>query len=87
MPEIRIRGTYTRSCNIGLLDFTFDDGTRLSYTLHSTIGAPVWEPLVLTPADLRNGVSTWRTKIAASELVRLERYRAGGSYYDPEGDG
>ena len=25
MPEVRIRGAYTRSCNIGLLDFNFDD--------------------------------------------------------------
>ncbi|MGE0742329.1 MAG: alkaline phosphatase [Hyphomonadaceae bacterium] len=87
MPEVRIRGVYTRSCNVGLLDFSFDDGPRLSYTLHNTIGAAVWEPLVLTPSDLRNGASTWRTKIAQTELVRLERHRAGGSYYDPEGDG
>lgn len=87
MPEVRIRGVYTRSCNIGLMSFSFDDGPRMSYTLHNTIGAATWDPLVLTPADLRNGVSTWRTKIAPSELVRLERYRAGGSYYDPEGDG
>ncbi len=86
MPEVRIRGTYTRSCNIGLMDFNFDDGPRMSYTLHSTIGAPVWEPLVLTPANLRNGVSTWRSKISESELVRLERYRGGGAYYAPRID-
>jgi len=87
MPEVRIRGVYTRSCNIGLMSFSFDNGPRMSYTLHNTIGAPAWDPLILTPADLRNGASTWRTKIAPTELVRLERYRAGGSYYDPEGDG
>jgi alkaline phosphatase D len=87
MPEVRIRGAYTRSCNIGLLSFDFEDGPRLRYTLHSTIGAPAWDPLELTPADLRNGVSSWRTKITPSELIRLERYRGGGSYYDPEGDG
>lgn len=87
MPEVRIRGVYTRSCNIGLMSFSFDNGPRMSYTLHNTIGSPAWDPLILTPADLRNGASTWRTKIAPTELVRLERYRAGGSYYDPEGDG
>ncbi len=87
MPEVRIRGVYTRSCNIGLMSFSFDNGPRMSYTLHNTIGAPAWDPLILRPADLRNGASTWRTKIAPTELVRLERYRAGGSYYDPEGDG
>jgi alkaline phosphatase D len=84
MPETRIRATYTRSHNVGLMTFNFDDGPRMSYTLHNTIGASVWDPLVLTPADLRNGVSTWRTKIDARELQRLERYRAGGSYFDPD---
>lgn len=83
MPEVRIRNVYTRSCNVGLLDFNFDDGPRLSYTLHNTIGAPVWPALELTPADLRNGASTWRAKIAPTELERLERFRAGGSYYNP----
>lgn len=83
MPEVRIRGPYTRSCNIGLMEFSFDNGPRMSYTLHNTIGAPAWDPLVLTPSDLRNGASTWRTKIAPRELERLERYRAGGAYYDP----
>lgn len=84
MPEVRIRGPYTRSCNIGLMEFSFDSGPRMSYTLHNTIGAPAWDPLVLTPADLRNGVESWRAKIAPRELERLERYRAGGAYYDPD---
>jgi alkaline phosphatase D len=86
MPEIRIRETYTRSVNIGLLDFSFEPTPKLTYTLHNVIGAPVWDPLVLTPADLRNGVQSWRAKIDADELVRLERYRRGGAYFDPEGD-
>lgn len=87
MPEIRIRRTWTRSVNVGLLSFSFDEGPRLSYTLHNVYGAPVWAPLVLTPNDLRNGVATWREKIDPAELIRLERYRAGGDYFDPEGDG
>jgi alkaline phosphatase D len=86
MPEVRIRGPYTRSCNIGLMEFSFDSGPRMSYTLHNTIGAPAWDPLMLVPADLRNGVETWRTKIAPRELERLERYRAGGAYYEPQVD-
>ena len=66
------------------MQFSFDEGApRMSYTLHNTIGVPVWEPLVLTPSDLRNGAATWRSKIAQTELVRLERYRGGGAYYDP----
>jgi alkaline phosphatase D len=84
MPEVRIRRPWTRSVNVGLLDFSFDDGPKLTYTLHNVYGAPAWDPLVLTPADLRNGVSTWRQKIDADELVRLERYREGGAYYDPD---
>lgn len=86
MPEVRIRNVYTRSCNVGLMDFSFESGPRMTYTLHSTIGAPVWDPLVLTPADLRNGVATWRSKIAPAELQRLERHRAGGAYFDPASD-
>ena len=84
MPEVRIRSPWTRSCNLGLLDFSFDDGPTLTYTLHNIYGAPAWAPLVLKPADLRNGASTWREKIDERELVRLERYRAGGAYYDPD---
>ncbi len=84
MPEVRIRRPWTRSVNVGMLDFSFDGGPKLTYTLHNVYGAPAWAPLVLTPADLRNGVATWRQKIDQEELVRLERYRAGGAYYDPD---
>lgn len=69
------------------MQFSFEGGARMSYTLHNTIGAPAWDPLVLTPADLRNGASMWRAKIAESELLRLERYRGRGSYFEPERDG
>lgn len=86
MPEVRIRRPWTRSCNVGLLDFSFERGPKLTYTLHNIYGAPAWAPLELTPADLRNGVSTWRQKIDRNELVRLERYRAGGAYYDPDAE-
>lgn len=86
MPEVRMRRAWTRSVNVGLLDFSFEQGPRLSYTLHNVYGAPAWDPLVLTPADLRNGVMTWRSKINPDELERLERFRAGGSYFDPPRD-
>jgi len=48
----------------------------------------VWEPLVLTPDDLRNGVQTWDSKSDPNELKRLERFKRGGGYYGndvPEG--
>lgn len=84
MPEIRIRETYARSVNFGMLDFQWEPEPRMTFTLHNHLGAPVWAPLTLTPADLRNGRATWREKIDADELVRLERYRAGGAYFVPE---
>ncbi|MGH6950443.1 MAG: alkaline phosphatase D family protein [Vitreimonas sp.] len=87
MPEVRIRPTYTRSVNIGLMDFSFENGPRMSYTLHTSIGAAAWAPLVLTPGDLRNGVTTWRDKIDPLALERMQRHQRGGSYFDPEGDG
>jgi alkaline phosphatase D len=87
MPEVRIRPTFTRSVNMGLMEFTFErGGPRMSYTLYNVIGAAAWAPLELTPADLRNGVQTWRSKIDPGELVRLERYRAGGSYFTQDVD-
>ena len=32
----------------------------------------VYDPLVLTPAELRNGASTWREKMDPKELARRE---------------
>jgi len=88
MPEIRIRQTYTRSVNVGLLDFSYGEGgPKLNYNLYNVYGAAAWDALELTPADLRNGAATWRSKIGRRELERHERFRAGGSYFDPEGDG
>ncbi len=88
-PEVRVRDTWTRSVNVGLMRFDLTDGTpTVTYTLHDVQGEAVWEPLVLTPADLTNGVSTWRAKADPRELQRLERFRRGGGYYGfdaPEG--
>ena len=84
MPEVRMREVWTRSCNVGVLGFDFEHGPRMTFNLYNVIGASVWDPLVLTPADLRNGMQSWRTKIDPDELVRLERYRRGGSYFDPD---
>lgn len=84
VPEIRIRPVYAKSYNFGLLEFTPGPTPTLTYNLYDIMGGPVWKPLVLTPADLKNGASTWRDKIDPKELKRLERYRAGGAYYGPE---
>lgn len=83
-PEVRIRPAWGRSVNVGVLAFRAGPEPTLTFTLHNPLGDAVWKPLVLTPADLRNGVQSWRSKIDAKELERLERYRAGGPYYAPE---
>ncbi|WP_036135977.1 alkaline phosphatase D family protein [Luteimonas mephitis] len=81
-PEVRVRDTWTRSVNVGLMRFDMTGDTpQLIYTLHDVMGEPVWDPLVLTPDDLRNGARTWDSKSDPVELERLERFREGGGYY------
>ena len=89
VPEMRVRGTWTRSVNVGVMQFDLrGDTPSLTFTLHDMLGRPVWEPLVLTPDDLRNGVRSWDRKADPVELERLERFKRGGGYYgtDPGPD-
>ncbi len=81
VPEMRIRDTWSRSVNVGVLNFEMGPSPKLTFTLHDLLGARVWDPLVLTPADLRNGVRTWDRLADPRELRRLERHRAGRGYY------
>ncbi|WP_421729545.1 alkaline phosphatase D family protein [Brevundimonas sp.] len=86
-PEVRVRDTWTRSVNVGLMRFDMTGPTpTLTYTLHDVQGEAVWDALVLTPADLSNRVKTWDAKSDPAELARLERFKRGGGYYgyDPE---
>jgi alkaline phosphatase D len=71
-PELRIRKPYFRTVNFGLLDFSWEPEPKVTYTLRDVRGDRVYEPLTLTPAELRNGVSTWRAKMDADELARRE---------------
>lgn len=81
-PEVRIRDTWTRSVNVGHLRFDMTGATpTMTYTLHDVMGEAVWDPLVLTPADLTNGMRTWDKKADPEELQRLERFKRGGGYY------
>ncbi len=81
-PEVRIRDVWTRTVNVGCLRFDMTGETpTMTYSLHDVLGAPVWKPLVLTPADLTNGVKTWDAKADPLELERLERFKRGGGYY------
>lgn len=89
VPEVRVRDVWTRTVNVGCMRFDLTGDTpTLTYTLHDDLGEAVWEPLVLTPDDLRNGARTWDRKSDPEELQRLERFRRGGGYYGfdpPEG--
>lgn len=89
MPEVRVRDTWTRSVNVGVMRFDLTgEVPTLTYTLHDSLGESVWDPLVLTPADLRNGVRSWDRTSDPKELRRLERFKQGKGYYGvdpPEG--
>jgi alkaline phosphatase D len=71
-PELRIRLPYFRTVNFGLLDFAWEPEPKVTFTLRDVRGDRVYEPLTLTPAELRNGAATWRLKMDPKELARRE---------------
>lgn len=81
VPELRVRDVWFRSVNFGLMRFEMGAKPKLTYTLHDVLGDPIWDPLVLTPDDLRNGVRSWDRLADPNELKRLERHRSGRGYY------
>lgn len=80
-PEVRLRAPWVGSHNFGLLDFSFGPTPQVEMSVRNVIGAPVWDPVVVTAADLVNGRSSWRRVIDPAELKRRERLAKGGSYY------
>jgi len=72
-PEVRIRLPWFRSVNFGLLDFEWEPEPKVTFTLRDLRGDSAWEPVTLTTADLKNGVSTWAAKIDAAALAHRER--------------
>ncbi len=72
-PEVRIRLPWFRSVNFGLLDFEWEPEPKVTFTLRDLRGDRAWEPVTLTPAELKNGVSTWAAKIDAAALAHRER--------------
>jgi alkaline phosphatase D len=62
-PEVRIRPPWFRSVNFGLLDFEWEPEPRVTFTLRDVRGDSAWAPVTLTPSELKNGVSTWASKI------------------------
>jgi alkaline phosphatase D len=71
-PELRIRPPYFRSVNFGLLDFEWEPEPKVTYTLRDERGDRVFDAVTLTPAELRNGVSTWRAKMDPKLLAQRE---------------
>jgi alkaline phosphatase D len=72
-PELRIRPPYFRTVNFGLLDFEWDPEPKATFSLRDMRGDRAFEPVTLTPAELRNGASTWRAKMDPKLLARRER--------------
>jgi hypothetical protein len=76
-PEVRMRPVYAGGSNFGLLEFEMGASPQLTFKLFSEWGDAVWKPFTLSPADLRNGVSTWKSKIDEKELARRNARQAG----------
>ena len=74
-PEMRIRLPYFRTVNFGLLDFEWAPEPKVTFSLRDVRGDRALESLTLTPAELKNGVSSWRSKIDAAALARREAAR------------
>ena len=72
-PEMRIRPPWFRTVNFGLLDFAWEPEPKVTFTLRDVRGDRVYEALSLTPAELKNGASTWRSKMDPKELERRDR--------------
>ncbi len=75
-PEMRIRLPYFRTVNFGLLDFQWDPEPKVTFSLRDVRGDPALATLTLTPAELKVGVSSWRSKMDPRELERRDRAAA-----------
>lgn len=71
-PEMRIRLPYFRTVNFGLLDFEWAPEPKVTFTLRDLRGDRAFDAVTLTAAELRNGASSWRSKIDAKERARRE---------------
>ena len=72
-PEMRIRMPWFRTVNFGILDFAWEPEPKVTFTLRDVRGDRVYEALSLMPVELKNGASTWRSKMDSKELERRDR--------------
>jgi len=82
-PEIRIRPVHFAGPNVGLVTFDLTGEPTLTFELVGEDGRRAWSPFVLRADELRNGVVSWREKIAPKSRERMERARDGRGYYEP----
>jgi alkaline phosphatase D len=80
-PERRVRQVYASDVNFGLLRFEMTPEPRLVYNLYNSQAQTAWQPLILTPKDLKNGVKSWDTKMDAPSKARYDNILAGRDYY------
>jgi len=75
-PEVRMKPVYAGAPNFGLLEFSMGEKPQLKFTLFNEWGDAAWKPFTLSPGDLKNGVSTWLSKIDEKELAKRKARQA-----------
>ena len=71
-----MKPVYAGAPNFGLLEFSMGEKPQLKFTLFNEWGDAAWKPLTLSPGDLKNGVSTWLSKIDEKELAKRKARQA-----------
>ena len=81
-PEVRIRQPEATSSNFGLITFDLS-GPRASATfrLVDIQGQEPWAPMKIYADELRNGVTSWDSKIDATSLARHQRLLENDAYF------
>lgn len=78
VPEVRVRPPFTGGDNVGVIDFDLTaNPPTATLQLYSHYGSAVWQPLVLTPADLQGHTQTWPDKITPEAEKANAWARAG----------
>jgi alkaline phosphatase D len=80
-PERRIRQAWASTPNFGLLRFDLRGEPTMTYEIIDSEGNSGWPLFELKSSELRNGVSTWRTKMDEVSQERYERATRGLPYY------
>ena len=78
-----MREVFSKGYNFGMLEFRMGPNPSVTLNVHDVLGGAAWDPLTLTPADLRNGATSWARRIDPKQRERLKAFRAGGRYYGP----